>query len=273
MKKKSKLLTFILSFIPGLGQIYLNHTVRGLIFLFAAIGTILATFILVEVFGFWSGQGLLILLPIIWLVAMVDSMILVGRINDNWTGDGSEQNQLNHMELTKQNRQLIAMALSVIPGAGHMFLGLQKQGIQLMTMFFFIIFFTDTLRLSFLMFTLPIIWFFGVFDTLKKVSSDEPLEDEDILLLSWIKGESNWSMGRHRVIGYGLIGLGLILILNRVAFPLISEFISWRISQYAQTGLIALLFIIGGIKMLMGSKEEAGEESESGGDGLCDSGE
>jgi len=142
-----------------------------------------------------------------------------------------------------------------------------------MTMFFFIIFFIDALRLSFLMFALPIIWFFGVFDTLKKVSSDEPLEDEDILLLSWIKGESNWSMGRHRVIGYGLIGLGLILILNRVAFPLISEFISWRITQYVQTGLIALLFIIGGIKMLMGSKEEAGEESEGGGDRLCDSGE
>lgn len=279
MNKKSKLLTFMLSFIPGLGQIYLNYTVRGLIFLFAAVGSILAVIILTGVFHFWRSEFLLLFLPIIWMVAMVDSMILIDRVNINERKEDFTNNQLDQMELKKQNKKLIAMALSVIPGAGHMYLGLQKQGIQLMTMFFFIIFFTDALRLSFLMFVLPIIWFFGVFDTLKKVSSDEPLEDEDIMLLSWVKGENSRSIKRDRVIGYGLIGLGLILIFDRVGFPLISEYIDWQISQYVRTGLIAVLFIAGGIKMLIGSKEEpegeAKEEAEekNGGDNQCGSGE
>ncbi|UNC93044.1 hypothetical protein [Candidatus Contubernalis alkaliaceticus] len=270
MNKKSKLLTFILSIIPGLGQVYLNYTVRGLIFLFAVAGTILASFIIHELF--YAGQILLIFLPFIWLVAMVDSMILVDRINKYGVEDKYEQNQSVHIELEKQNRKIIAMMLSIIPGAGHMYLELQKQGIQLMTMFFFVIFIIDFLQLSFLMFALPIIWFFGVFDTLKKVSSQEPLVDEDILLLSWINVERSRSISRDRVIGYGLIGIGVILIFNRIAVPFIQEFIHWRVSQYLRTGLTALLFIIGGVKMLAGNKEEESEEN-NGGANLCDSGE
>jgi len=268
-------LTFILSFIPGLGQMYLGQVMRGWIFLLTTIGTFLGIFVLMEILFIHSAGVLFIIIPLIWLISLVDSMIIANRINNMDVEDGNEKRQVNSLELTKQNKKLIALAFSIIPGAGHMYLGLQRQGLQLMTMFFFILFFTDALRLSFLMFILPVIWFFGVFDTLKKVSDEGASKDEDIIFFSWINGDRHWEIGKNKILGYGLIILGLILIFNRVALPLIGQYISWTISNYLQTALIAFLFILGGIKLLLGSKEEkSGEKGEeNGGSSLCESGE
>ncbi|MDW7673684.1 MAG: hypothetical protein SCK28_04020 [Bacillota bacterium] len=267
MKRKSKFITFMLSFIPGLGHLYLRLAMRGLIFFMATMGVFLLAILYTSTIG--HDPLPLILLPVVWVVALVDSFIMADRINEQFeSSDATLQNGVNRIVLDEavlktQNEKLIAVLLSAIPGAGHMYLGLQRQGLQLMTLFFFIIYFSDWLRISMFLFIVPIIWFYSVFDTLNKASGEEELEDKDMFFVSWIQGKEDWSIKRHKVLGYGLVFIGVVLILNQVALPVVTRFIGWEIGQYLQTGVIAILFILGGIKILLGQKtnlEQVGEE-------------
>ena len=59
--------------------------------------------------------------------------------------------------------------LSIIPGLGHLYLGLTQRGIQLMSGAFACITLIPALPLVF-PFVLAIIWFYAIFDGLKRVS-------------------------------------------------------------------------------------------------------
>lgn len=158
--------------------------------------------------------------------------------------------------------------LSFLPGVAHMYMGLQRQGIELMTLFFLPMFLTDFIRISLFMFAVPIIWFYSFFDALHKLSDPEKRIDGDILLFSWLKGEVTTSWNKNKLLAYGLIFIGCVLIFQRVALPLVSTYISWGIARYLETAVLAILFILGGIKLLLGSKN-----SSKGGNESCDNGE
>ena len=121
------------------------------------------------------------------------------------------------------------------------------------------------------MFLLPIFWFYSVFDVLKKTSGEEPLEDGDVLFVSWLRGQYNWKRDNNRLLGYGLIAVGLVLSFDRVFMPLLRMYMPGMAPRYVQTGIVAVLFILGGIKLIIGSKKESREEK--GIDEPCDSGE
>jgi hypothetical protein len=81
------------------------------------------------------------------------------------------------------------------------------------------------------------------------------VKDMDILeMLPFIKPE---------YVGYGLIGIGLLMVVQRIILPLMGQYIDWQVRNYIQTSIVSLIFIIGGIKML-GKKrvEELEEEVE-----------
>ena len=150
---------------------------------------------------------------------------------------------------------------SFIPGAAHMYLGLKRQGLQLMALFFFPMVISGLLGIDFVFFALPIIWFYSFFDALRKLNGEEPLEDHDILPIKWITIK-DFSIGQNKVIAYGLIIIGGIMILNRIALPIVSRYLPGYIRNYIQTGLVAVLFIIGGLKLLAGGKVEKGADQE-----------
>lgn len=151
----------------------------------------------------------------------------------------------------KKSKKAMALFLSCIPGTGHMYIGLQKQGLEYMSIFFFTIFFSSWLNLQFFMFIIPIIWFYSFFDVLKKVSMEGPVPDDDIFSMNWLRSQDNWFKNRNKIFGYILVGLGLILILENIVLPQID---SWEDRRYIETGIAAVLFIGGGIKLLMGNK-------------------
>lgn len=65
----------------------------------------------------------------------------------------------------------VTFILSCLPGAGHMYLGLNKRGLQFMAAFFGTIFLIDLVRIGPLMpFLLVIIWFYSMFDALQMTS-------------------------------------------------------------------------------------------------------
>ncbi|HSH35093.1 MAG TPA: hypothetical protein VK998_02420, partial [Schnuerera sp.] len=152
-------------------------------------------------------------------------------------------------ELKQSNKKTITMALSVIPGAGHMYLGYQKKGLAIMGAFFFTIFFMGWLGLSLFLFVLPLIWFYSFFDALHSFSEDDGIKKEDKFVLPNIK--SQW-------IGWGLISIGILIVIERILYPLIPG----EIRNYIQTSIVSIIFIAGGIKLLNKSKgeEEEGEE-------------
>lgn len=152
----------------------------------------------------------------------------------------------------KKKNKFLTFVFSLIPGAAHMYLGLQKQGIQIMLMFIMCLFLSDWLRTALFAAFTPVIWFFSFFDAMNKSSSEEPVEDSDIMLLSWLKGEGTLIRNKGKLIGYTLIVIGGFLICERVVFPGLN--LNWQFREYFKTAIVTLLMIAGGIKLVAGSR-------------------
>jgi len=250
--RKSKFVVFILSFIPGLSHLYVESKERAVIFFGLFFGAIFGVVGISMITGSDDFLAILALgLPVIWFAALVDAFSFVNRVRAEEGGLLPDQGK------TGSNRKLITVALSVVPGAGHMYLGLMKQGIQLMSAFFFTAFLMGWLNLSLLLFILPVIWFYGIFDALHRVDDNQ----EEVLLESLTdSGIFGWIGTHPRLVGWGLIVLGCFAIFDRI----ISPFLSWEIKNYLQTGIVSFILIFSGIKLLIGTKEavEAEEEEE-----------
>lgn len=252
MRRKSKFITFILSFIPGLSHFYLGYADRGFIFLliFGILCGCSVTFAIIS----GADEFLILLLagaPIIWLVALIDAFSIANALK---YGDDSLLSKDFNLDKAKTfNKKIITLALSIIPGAGHMYLGYQKKGLVFMAGFFFTIFFMGWLNLSFLLFLLPLIWFYSFFDAFHTFNGND-IEDIDIFnMLPSIS---------HKHIGIGLIVLGVIVAFQNLLLPVTREILYSifeyykisRIENYIQTFIVSIIFIAGGIRILRGKK-------------------
>lgn len=261
MRRKSKFMTFILSFLPGLSHFYLGYMERGFIYLILFGGLCVGSVGLAILTHHDDPLILLFGVPIIWLVALVDAFSTLNNIRYGKSSSIIE-NGIDPIESKEMNKKIITLALSMIPGAGHMYLGYQKKGLVLMGGFFFSIFIMGWLNLSLLVFILPLIWFYSFFDAFHTLNGNN-VEDMDISkFLPSIKPE---------YIGKGLIVVGLLIMLQKVFYPVLEQILSpiikvymvRQIRDYIQTSIVSLIFIIGGIKMLQKKKiveEELEEE-------------
>lgn len=160
----------------------------------------------------------------------------------------------------------LAIFFSLMPGAGHMYLGLLRQGLELMAIFFLGIFLSDWLQMNLFMFILPLAWFYSVFDVLNKADYAEALKDEDLPILSFLNKDENWSRKSGKVIGIILIVIGIICLIQRILFPIADRYINYEIRNYIQTGIVALLLIAGGIKLMLGNKKGGNEACKENGE-------
>ena len=118
----------------------------------------------------------------------------------------------------KYNKFYTAL-LSIVPGAGHMYLGLMKKGLQFMFIFFGVIMITDLIysARSFTILNI-VIWFYAFFDAYhsrKKLESGRSVE-EDLFL------ELKLNQVKPKYIGIGLIVLGSIVLVQQVIIELLS---------------------------------------------------
>lgn len=250
MRDKSKFIAFLLSAIPGLAHFYIGLKERALIF-----------FVLLVV-GITGGIGLSILTYeegflvltiigylILWLIALIDMFSAWKNIEMKQLYNNSEI--LRDIPDKKLNKKSITLALSVIPGAGHMYLGYQKKGLIIMGSFFFSIFFMGWLGISMLLFLLPLIWFYSFFDAMHTADGSQDEIKNQLLILPDIK---------HEWVGFALIGIGVMIILERILYPLID----YEIRRYIQTSIVSLIFILVGIYILTKNKKstDALDETE-----------
>ena len=121
--------------------------------------------------------------------------------------------------------------------------------------FFFSVFFMGWLGISIFLFTLPLIWFYSFFDCMHTIDGNEEVVNKEFIFPN-VKPE--W-------IGFGLIGIGIFIIIEKILFPLID----YQFRRYIQTSIVSLIFIVLGINILMRNKkidnnviEIRGEEDE-----------
>jgi hypothetical protein len=255
--------TILLSFIPGLGHFQLGLMTRGSAFLIAFFGlAVMVLFVTVvtreEGFALFLGG-----LPIIWFYSLFDALQLLGRKER-----GEEIVDRSFFEELEESREagrksgVLATFLSVIPGAGHMYLGLQRRGLQLMAAFVFSFYIMDALRLTIFLFLIPIIWFYSFFDGLQQFSRWRRGEVRDEPVVDWLLNHQKW-------IGIGLIGLGGFYLLDQVVLPIIErnfpDFnINYWFHSYVQTSIVSILLIGGGLKLLLGKKQREEGKAECG---------
>lgn len=141
--------------------------------------------------------------------------------------------------------------LSFMPGAGHMYLGLIKKGLQIMIAFFATIALSSYLYSSeiFTAFA-TVIWFYSVFDcyhTRKKLQLGEHVS-EDLVF------DINFKNINTFYLGIGLIVFGGITLLDelltRFMFYIDSSRIYYDIIRVFRGSLLPLLLIFGGIYLI-----------------------
>lgn len=254
--------TILLSFMPGVGHFHLGLMNRGLTFIATFLGlAVMVLFVSVlthrsEFLVFWA------ILPVIWVYSFFDA---VQQLNRKHRGEELlDQTILEDMEWRNEDgkrSKTIATFLSIFPGAGHLYLGLQKRGIQLMAAFLFSIYILDILRLGIFLFLIPIIWCYSFFDGMQKASryGNEPLEDMPII--SYLINQQKW-------LGIGLILLGIYYLASNVLVPIVSPIvydminieIRYWFDQYIQPAIVYILLIGGGLKLVMSNKTKNTEQ-------------
>lgn len=256
--------TIILSFVPGLGHFQLGLMNRGLSFLATFFGLAVMIFFVAILSKRSEFLVFLAILPVIWVYGFFDAM---QQLNKKQRGEQLvDRTILEDFETRQEDgrkSKAIATFLSIFPGAGHLYLGYQRRGIQLMAAFLFSIYILDILRLGIFLFFIPIIWFYSFFDGLQKASKygDGPIDDTPII---------SYFVNHQRWIGIGLILLGLYYLTTNIVIPAISPMLhdvididlTYWFDRYFQMVVVCILLIGGGLKLLMGSKRKDEEATK-----------
>lgn len=166
--------------------------------------------------------------------------------------------------------KVLTTFFSILPGAGHMYMGFMKMGLSFMSMFFFIVFLSSWLHIGPLLFLLPLIWFYSFFDCINKQSMAqeefELIEDEYMFSLDkLLKLDLKLIKKRNLFLGILLVIFGVYCIwenirytiqpyIGRIAYNFLNNIIST-----APQLTVGIAIIVIGIKLIMGKKKEMDE--------------
>lgn len=165
--------------------------------------------------------------------------------------------------------RLFSLLCAFWPGAGEMYLGLMKRGLAIMMIFWGDIVLTAGLGISFLIFVLPIVWFYSFFDTLTLRNLDyyalvELQEKDEYFFQDLLGGEKNLPNIAHKYhtwLGLGFILMGLLLLYTRFyRFLARYDFVpSWARSLLRELPVAAVAFgiIALGVWLIKGKRMPA----------------
>lgn len=169
--------------------------------------------------------------------------------------------------MKQEKSKFLTFCFSMLPGAGHMYMGFMKMGLSLMAAFFFLIFISSWLSIGPLLFVLPLIWFYSFFDCMnKRYSTDEEflrLQDNYLFSLDELEKIDIGVFKKHGLLsGIVLVFLGGYLIWINIINSL-SGYISGElyiaihnITRLAPQIIIGVVIIVVGAKLIIGKKRE-----------------
>lgn len=141
----------------------------------------------------------------------------------------------------------LTFLFSLLPGAGHMYLGLMRRGLEIIAVFFASIFIiSDTLQLAEIGIPLSIIiFFYSLFDAQhlnKSIRRGEEVTDSNFLKLP------GFTLNGYHM-GIGAIILGIIFLLDRLR-GYIAQFISPVSYSIIERSITPLLIIALGLYLV-----------------------
>lgn len=171
--------------------------------------------------------------------------------------------------MKKQKRGFINFICSLIPGAGEMNMGFEKQGISIMIVFWGIASAATLTGFAWLLVMLPIVWFYSFFHThnLKNMTEEAFLLEEDRYLFSldyMMANKKELFEKYHTLIAGLLIFVGVCIVGNEVMdvfFGFVPDFmydVVYNITNLISAGIVGVGAIVFGILML--HKKEKEEE-------------
>jgi len=169
--------------------------------------------------------------------------------------------------MIRKKSKFLTFVFSMLPGAGHMYMGFMKIGVSFMSVFFFLIFLSSWLRTGPLLFIAPLIWFYSFFDCLNKASLDDDqllhLEDKYLFSLDKLaKLDKDIFEKRRLAIGVLLLFFGIYLLSENIMDflePLIPyEFykIIYNFTSQSPQIIIGIAIVVIGVKLIQGKKKE-----------------
>ena len=171
--------------------------------------------------------------------------------------------------MTNQKNRFFTLVFSCCPGAGEMYMGLYKQGIGLMGLFFGAAALTAWLRWEeLLVFICPIVWCYSFFHThnLRRMNEAEFASVEDKFFFEdYVNCERDWQFtAKHRrFFGIVLLLIG-ISVLWRAALNLAGYYfnlpgIFWELSRCLPQIVMAVAVLYGAMRLMREPKEETEE--------------
>lgn len=251
MKRKSKFITFILSFMPGLQYLYIGMATRAGIALGAVFGVAAISIFITE--AMYYTPFTLVFLPVIWLIAMIDSMMIVDRIN--FTAKYGELDEYRYIMKSKtilgfEMEQILSIFFSIMPGAGHMYMGAMNQGVQIMASFLMLMYLSNLTGVMIFVLGGVILWFYSLFDIVHRVSGTAVYDDgEGFILFSIIKRLTS-NGNSNKLVGIFFVAIGTLIIVNKVVVPEIAKFVDYGFMSTAKLVLVSLIFMVIGFRLI-----------------------
>lgn len=176
--------------------------------------------------------------------------------------------------MIKKKGKFLTFIFSLMPGAGHMYMGFFKMGISFMSVFLIICFLAAWLDIGPILIIAPLLWFYSFFDAINKMSlTDEEfytLEDRYLFSFdSLTNGKANEFIKKNNFyVGVALIVLGSFWVLKSLMYffnysdflynSVIGQFILHIMRSLPELFVAGIIIFIG-VRLIMGKKREGGD--------------
>ena len=175
--------------------------------------------------------------------------------------------------MQKQKRGFWLFIFSLIPGAGEMYMGFKKQGISIMLLFWGVFAVGSCTGMDWLIFLIPIIWFYSFFNVhnLKSLSEEEfySVEDSYVLHMDKLIGDVDTLLTHHRKLtAIVLIVFGASILWNNLVdffYMILPGYLANVLGTFAYhlpQLLIAVAIIFAGIYILTRKKDALDKEQQ-----------
>ncbi len=164
--------------------------------------------------------------------------------------------------MKKQKNKFLTFLLSLIPGAGHMYMGFMHMGLSIMGAFWLIIAISTITSMGQLLFLLPLLWFYSFFDSMNKASSAPEefaaLEDRWFFVSGKDANLPYYLQKYKGIAGIILVLFGLYMLVNNFSYSFYSylpNFVRQFIHLIPQL-VVAILIIALGVRLILGKRKE-----------------
>ncbi|MBS4537972.1 hypothetical protein GOQ27_05835 [Clostridium sp. D2Q-11] len=177
----------------------------------------------------------------------------------NHNSNREQENILNnnYYPVKRIPNSFLGFIFSLVPGAGHMYLGLMKRGVQLMIAFFMLLAIPSILNFAgFIGLFATVVWFYSVFDAYhikKRLMRGDIVEDELVVEMDWLNMN-------YYYLGLGLLIFGGLALLNQglysfqYIFNIATINIGFKVFRFLREITLPILLIVAGIVLIKRSK-------------------